>query len=304
MNRLAISQRVRILNLLVEGNSMRGISRSHRVSFNTVNKLLQDAGKVCLEYHDKKVRGLRCERVQCDEIWACLYAKDKNLAEAISPPLGAGSIWTWVALDESSRMVVSFEVGDRTSETALDFMTDLESRIEGPVQITTDGYKPYIDAVKETFADRADYAQLVKLISGKPKFRRYPDGSMKPIAGSVMGQKVRVVFGKPDKDLAGTSYVERHNLTMRTNMRRFTRKTNAFSRTLENHIYQQALYVTHYNFIRIHESLRTTPAMAAGVSRKKRNMEWLVRKIDKAAPKPNRPRRYKKRQKEAVNEVY
>lgn len=223
MNRLSIPQRVRILNLLVEGNSMRGISRSLSVSFNTVNKLLQDAGRVCLEYHDKKVRGINSDHLQCDEIWTFCYAKDKSLAEAISPPPYAGTKWTWIALDEPSRMIVSFTVGDRTSETALDFMTDLESRIEGPVQITTDGHKPYIDAVKETFADRADYAQLVKLISGKPKFRHYPDGSMKPIAGSVMGQKVRVIFGAPDKDLAGTSYVERHNLTMRTNMRRFTR---------------------------------------------------------------------------------
>ena len=295
MNRLSLSQRVRILNLLIEGNSMRGISRSLGVSFNTVNKLLQDAGRVCLEYHDKKVRGLKCERVQCDEIWAYLYSKDKNLTEAISPPPYAGSTWTWVALDELSRLIVSFEVGDRSAETALEFMTDLESRIEGPVQITTDGHKPYVDAVKETFADRADYAQLVKLISGKPRFRHYPDGSMKPIAGSVMGQKVRVIFGKPDKDLAGTSYVERHNLTMRTNMRRFTRKTNAFSRTLKNHIYQQCLYVTHYNFIRKHESLGVTPAMKAGITSKPRDMVWLVRKIDKAAPKPNRPKRYKKR---------
>ena len=195
----------------------------------------------------------------------------------------------------ASRMIVSFEIGDRSEDTALIFMRDLESRIDGPVQITTDGHKPYIQAVKSTFADRADYAQLVKMFSGKPKFRHLPDGSLVPIGGSVVGQTVRVVFGTPDRDLAGTSYVERQNLTMRTGMRRFTRETNAFSRTLENHTWEQCLYFTHYNFIRIHETLGVTPAMAAGVTNKLRDMEWLVRKIDKRAPKPNRPRRYKKR---------
>ena len=302
MRQLSTAKRVLILTLLVEGNSMRSIARSLGVSFNTVNKLLQDAGIVCLKYHDKKVRGVKCKRIQCDEIWTYCYAKDKNLAEAISAPPYAGSIWTWIALDEGSRLIVTFEVGDRSAETALEFMTDLESRIEGRVQITTDGHKPYIEAVREAFADRPiDYAQLVKMFDGKPKFKHYPDGSMKPIKGSVVGQKTKVILGKPKKKKAGTSYVERHNLTIRTNMRRFTRKTNAFSRTLKNHIYEQCLYVTHYNFIRIHESLGMTPAMAAGITSKPRDLEWLVRKIDKAAPKPNRPRRYKKRQNEVVN---
>ena len=295
MNRLSIAKRVLILKLLVEGNSMRSIARTVGVSFNTIHKLLRDAGETCGKYHDRKIRGLKCRRIQCDEIWSFCYAKEKNIATAISPPPYAGDVWTWTALDEDSRMIVAFEVGDRSAETALDFMRDLEARIAGRVQITTDGHKPYVDAVKRTFADRADYAQLVKMFDGKPKFTHYPDGSLTPIKGSVVGQKVKAIFGTPDKDLAGTSYVERQHLTMRMRIKRFTRKSDAFSRTLENHIYEQCLYFTHYNFIRIHDSLGVTPAMAAGITSKPRDMEWLVRKIDKAAPKPNRPKRYNKR---------
>ena len=276
---------------------MRAIARTVDVSFNTVDKLLIEAGQVCGEYHDKKVRNVKCERVQCDEIWSFCYAKDKNIAEASSPPWYAGSVWTWVGLDEASRMIVAFEIGDRSAGTAREFMTNLKGRLDGRTQITTDGHKAYIEAVHDAFQGDVDYAQLVKLFDTPPRVRKTRDGKLALIPikkRRIVGKTVRVIFGNPNKDHAGTSYVERQNLTMRMGMKRFTRKSNAFSRTLENHIYEQCLYFTHYNFIRIHDSLGTTPAMAAGVTSKLRDMEWIVRKIDKKAPKPSRPKRYNK----------
>ena len=301
MNKLSVQRKVLILNLLAEGSSMNSITRTVGVSCNTVNKLLRDAGQVCGKYHDRKVRGLECQHVQCDEAWSFCYAKEKNIPYALNPPPYAGDMWTWIGLDEDSRLIVAFEVGDRSAGTALDFTRNLQSRLVGRVQITTDGHKGYIEAIQQTFNDEVDYSQLVKMFDRPPKVVRAPDGSLTLKSKRVVGQNVKVIFGNPDVERAGTSYVERQNLTMRMSMKRFTRRSNAFSRTLENHIYEQCVYFTHYNFMRIHDSLGVTPAMAAGLTSKPRSMEWLVRKIDKAAPKPNRPKRYKKRNRGVVN---
>ena len=276
---------------------MSSIARTVGVSFNAVNKLLIDAGETCLIYHDKKVRDVSCVNLQCDEIWSFCYAKEKNIETAINPPIYAGDLWTWIALDTDSRMAVSFYVGDRSTASAIEFMADLKSRLAGRVQLTTDGHKAYPEAVRRAFGDQVDFAQLVKMFAAPTK--RLRDGSI--IKYPVVGSTVRVELGSPDVVKAGTSYVERHNLTMRMGIKRLTRKSNAFSRTMRNHIYSQALYFVHYNFIRMHDSLGMTPAMAAGVTSKVRDMEWLARKIDKRLPKPNRPKRYNKAKKQVVN---
>ena len=246
----------------------------------------------------KKIRRAQCRSIQCDEIWSFCYAKAKNVPYAINPPAYAGDVWTWTALDVDSRLIVAYKIGDRSTETAYIFMDDLQSRLAGRVQITTDGYKAYPDAVEYAFQGEVDYAQLVKMFAA-PKKRK----GKKPAIDKrdVVGSTVRVKLGCPHPDDVGTSYVERQNLTMRMSMKRFTRRSNAFSRTLQNHIYLQNLYFVHYNFIRLHESLGTTPAVAAGIAKKPYNMEWLLRKIDKKAPKPNRPKRYNTRNKEVVN---
>ena len=299
VNILPSKKRVLILNLLVEGMSMRGIARTVGVSFCAVNKLVIDAGKVCAEYHDKKIRNVQCRNIQCDEIWSYLYAKAKNVPYAKCPPPYAGDAWTWLALDVDSRLIVSYEVGDRSAKTAYPFMDDLQSRLARRVQITTDGHKAYPDAVEYAFSGDVDFAQLVKMFAA-PKKKK---GKKLPLdKRDVVGSAIRVQFGCPDPDKVGTSYVERQNLTMRMSMKRFTRRSNAFSRTLQNHIYQQDIYFFHYNFIRVHESLGTTPTVAAGITKRARDMEWLVRKIDKKAPKPKRPKRYKTRNKQVVNE--
>ena len=194
---------------------------------------------------------------------------------------------------------MAYEIGDRSAETTYIFMHDLQSRLAGRVQITTDGYKAYPDAVEYAFQGEVDFAQLVKMFAA-PKSKK----GKKPAIDKrdVVGSAVRVKFGSPDPDEVGTSYVERQNLTMRMSMKRFTRRSNAFSRTLQNHIYLQNIYFVHYNFIRVHESLGTTPAVAAGIAKKKYDMEWLLRKIDKKAPKPKRPKRYKTSNRQAVNQ--
>ena len=178
LNKLDREKRILILNMLVEGMSMRSISRTADVSFNTVNKLLREAGEVCGHYHDRKVLGLNCRRVQCDEIWSFCYAKEKNVIDAKSPPYYAGDVWTWTGLDEDSRLIVPFEIGDRSAATALDFMRNLASRLEGRVQITTDGNKSYIEAVQQAFNGEVDYAQLVKMFDSPPQVVRGPGGEL------------------------------------------------------------------------------------------------------------------------------
>ena len=283
MNKLPTAKRVMILNMLVEGMSMRSISRTVGVSINTVSKLLVQAGEACAAYHDEAVRDVEARKVQCDEIWAFCYAKEKNVARAKAAPHGAGDVWTWTAIDADSKMILSYEIGDRSGATAIEFMDDLRSRLANRVQITTDGHKAYLEAVEGAFGGDVDYAQLVKLYGATP------DAEKRYSPSECIGTRKRRVEGKPDTDHISTSYVERHNLTMRMGMRRFTRLTNAFSKKIENHLHSLSLYFVHYNFVRVHKSLRMTPAMAAGVSDTLHDMEWIVGLIDAWAPEPKRP---------------
>ena len=268
---------------------MRSISRVVGVSFNTVDKLLQDAGTACAAFHEETVRGVRAERVQCDEIWSFCYAKAKNLPKAKSAPFGAGDIWTWTALDADSKLIVSWLVGGRDAEYADEFMRDVASRLANRVQLTTDGLHTYLDAVERAFGVDVDYAMLVKLYGTTPEAeKRYS-----PV--ECVGARRQSVTGKPSKQHISTSYVERQNLTMRMSMRRFTRLTNAFSKRIINHCHALALYFVWYNFVRIHKTLRTTPAMAAGVTGRLWEMEDIVALIDAEAPEPQKRGPYKKR---------
>lgn len=292
MNKLPLHKRIMILSMLVEGMSMRSISRTVGVSINTVTKLLVEAGEACAAYHDETVRNVKAEQVQCDEIWSFCYAKDKNVQTAKAAPDGAGDVWTWTAIDRDSKMILAFEVGDRSAETAREFMFDLAERLTNRVQLTTDGHGAYLKAVGDAFAADIDYAMLVKLY-GDPTGQKGHERKYSP--AECTGAKKEPVFGKPDPAMISTSHVERQNLSMRMGMRRFTRLTNGFSKKLENHLHMLSLYFVHYNFVRIHKSLKCTPAMAAGVSKELHDMEWLVSLIDAAAPKPGPRGPYRKK---------
>ena len=289
MNKLPLGKRVQILSMLCEGSSMRSIARVVGVSFNTVDKLLQDAGAACVAFHEETVRGVQAKRVQCDEIWSFCYAKAKNLPSAKSVPFGAGDIWTWTALDADSKLIISWLVGGRDAEYADEFMRDVASRLANRVQLTTDGLHTYLDAVERAFGVDVDFAQLVKL------YGQAPDAEKRYSPPVCVGAKKETFNGRPDKRHISTSYVERQNLTMRMSMRRFTRLTNAFSKRIINHSHALALYFVWYNFVRIHKTLRTTPAMAAGVTGRLWEMEDIVALIDAEAPEPQKRGPYKKR---------
>jgi IS1 family transposase len=261
MNKLPIAKRAQIIGLLVEGNSLRAASRLADVSINTVTKLLIDVGTACAVYHDEHVRGLNTRRVQCDEIWSFTYAKQKNVPTAKAAPHWAGDTWTWTAIDADSKLLISYCVGDRTSQTAIMLMDDLAARLANRVQLTTDGYKAYLEAVEGAFSDQIDYAMLVKLYGDAPEAAK---GRYSP-AECTGAVKTRIT-GDPSRKHVSTSYAERSNLTMRMSMRRFTRLTNGFSKKIENHAHQVALHFMWYNFGRIHKTLRVTPAIEAGVS--------------------------------------
>ncbi len=253
---------------------MRSISRVVGVSINTVTKLLVDAGKACADYHDKHVRNVKASRVQCDEIWSFCYSKQKNVPEN---KIGeAGSVWTWTALDSDSKLIISWLVGGRDSDYAIEFMDDLRKRLENRVQLTTDGHKAYLEAVEGAFGGDVDYAMLIKLY-GEPT-NKGPERKYSP--SICNGAKKKDVVGNPEHDYISTSHVEHHNLNMRMSMRRFTRLTNAFSKKLENHCHALALYFIYYNFVRIHKSLKVSPAIAAGVSSRLWGMEDIVNIID------------------------
>jgi len=292
MNKLDIKTRVTILSMLVEGSSMRSISRITGVSINTVTKLLEDAGKACVAYHDATVRNVKATHVQCDEIWSFCYAKDKNVATAKAAPEGAGDVWTWTAIDRDHKMILSFEVGDRSGATAIEFMDDLRTRLANRVQLTTDGHKAYLEAVEGAFGGDVDHAMLIDLYGDTAG---YKGREKKYSPAECTGARKEVISGYPVKEMVSTSHVERQNLSMRMGMRRFTRLTNGFSKKLENHLNMLSLYFVHYNFVRIHKTLKMTPAMAAGVSDTLHDMVWIAGIIDAAAPAPKPRGPYKKK---------
>ncbi|MGV9009660.1 IS1 family transposase [Brevundimonas sp.] len=288
MNKLPLAKRVQILAMLCEGSSMRSISRVADVSINTVTKLLVEAGETCLDMHDDLVRDVHASRIQCDEIWSFCHAKQKNVAAAKAAPEGAGDVWTWTAIDADSKLIVSYFVGDRSGDSAINLMDDLRARLANRVQLTTDGHKAYLEAVEGAFGGDVDYAQLVKLYGPT-----YSPGRYSP--AECTGIKKITVEGEPDKKHVSTSYVERQNLTMRMSMRRFTRLTNGFSKKLENHVHALALYFAFYNFVRIHKTLKVSPAMAAGITDRLWSLEDIANRIEAGKPAPAKRGPYKKR---------
>ena len=290
MNKLPTSKRVQILSMLCEGSSMRSISRVCDVSINTVAKLLEEAGKFCMAFHDEKVRSVQSKRVQMDEIWSFTAAKQKNVAAMKKPVEGAGDTWTWTAIDADTKLIIQWYVGDRSGETAKFFVDGVAERLATRVQLTTDGHKSYLEAVEGAFGADVDFAQLVKLYGASPESAK---GRYSP--AECTGIIKTPVTGKPDDKHISTSFVERQNLTMRMSMRRFTRLTNGFSKKLESHIFAISLYFVFYNWVRIHKTLKVTPAMAAGLTDRLVGWEDIIAAMDAIAPKPGRPKTYNKR---------
>ena len=277
MNRMPIAKRAQILGFLVEGMSLRAASRLADCSINTVTKLLVDVGAACSEYQDAALRNLPCKRIQCDEIWSFVGAKQKNVPADRAGEFGVGDVWTWTAIDADTKLVASWMVGDRDGEAAKAFIGDLAERLANRVQLTTDGHKVYLQAVESAFGGGIDYAMLVKQYGEGPQS---PERKYSPVE-FVSAEKKRIT-GNPDKAHVSTSYVERQNLTMRMSMRRFTRLTNGFSKKVENHAHAVALHFMYYNFGRIHKTLRVTPAMEAGVS----DHVWSLEEIAALVPEP------------------
>jgi len=267
---------------------MRSCSRIADVSINTVTKLLIEAGQFCAQFHDERVRDVKASRVRCDEIWSFIYAKQKNVVAAKAAPLGAGDIWTWTAIDADSKLLVSYLVGGRDSEYAMMLLDDLRERLANRAQLTTDGHRAYLEAVEGAFESDVDYAQLVKLYGDAPN----PERRYSP--AECIGIRKSRVEGNPDLAHVSTSYVERANLTMRTFMKRFNRLTLGFSKKVAHHAYMVALYAVWYNFVKMHKTLKMTPAMAAGISDRLMDMGDIVAFMDNLQPAPAKRGQYKK----------
>jgi IS1 family transposase len=261
MNRLNDIKRAQIVSSLVEGNSLRATARMCDVAFNTVLKFLPEIGEACEAYQRKVFMNLPCKRVQCDEIWSSCYAKEKNVPQDLRGKFGFGDVWTWVAICADTKLVPCWRIGDRNAWHAQHFMYDLANRLANRVQLTSDGHRVYLQAVEQAFGTEIDYAMLVKLYSsdrGKGEVRYSP--------ADFVSCRAMPLIGNPDRKHVSTSFAERQNLTMRMKLRRFTRLTNAFSKKLDNHRWAVALHFMHYNFCRIHQTLRVTPAMEAGIA--------------------------------------
>jgi IS1 family transposase len=276
MNQLPLSKRVAVVSALVEGNSIRSTVRMTDVSKPTILKLLADLGTACAAFHNEHVRNVRARRIQCDEIWQFVGAKEKNVTPEQKAE-GWGDTWTWTAIDADTKLIPSWFVGSRDATSAWWFMRDLCSRLATRVQLTSDGHTAYLTAVEEAFEGEIDYAMLVK-IYGQPR-----DGAVRYSPAKFQTARREVIRGNPDPAHISTSYVERQNLSMRMSMRRFTRLTNAYSRKVENHAHAVALYFVHYNFARVHGTLRVTPAMAAGLADHVWGLEEIVELLDRSS---------------------
>jgi IS1 family transposase len=270
VNCLSISTRSEVIAALVKGTSMNATCRMAGVAKHTVLKLLKNVGCACAAYHNAHVRNLRVRRVQADESWAFIYGKDKNLrVEQVQA--GAGSVWTWTAIDADTKLIISYTLGVRGAATAQSFMRDVAGRIANRIQLATDGHRICADAVEDAFGADIDYAMLVK-IYGAP----IDNSESRYSPATCIGCRTGVLAGNPNPDYISTSFVERQNLSMRMGVRRFTRLTNAFGKKLENHGHLVALYFMHYNFCRVHKSLRATPAMEPGITDHVWSLDELV----------------------------
>jgi IS1 family transposase len=278
MNKLSTQRRVQIVSALVEGNSITATSRIVDVSNNTVLKLLADLGDACAIYQDKVFRDLKCKRIECDEIWSFVHAKEGHLPKELQGVFGYGDVYTWVALDAETKLVPCWNVGRRDAVSGEAFIKDLASRLANRVQLSTDGFKVYLTAVEEAFGADIDYGMIVKVYG-----HTQDEATKRYSPAECIGCEKEVIAGNPDMNLVSTSYIERQNLTMRMNMRRFTRLTNGFSKKIENHMHAIAIHYMHYNFCRIHKTLRCAPAMEAGVTAKLWSIEDMVALLDQVS---------------------
>lgn len=278
MNRLSKDRQAQVVRCLVEGNSIRATVRITGVAKNTIVKLLADVGSACLDYQDEILRDLSLKRLQCDEVWSFCYSKAKNVPDELKGKFGYGDVWTWTAIDDETKLVPCWHIGNRDSEDAKLFIDDLASRLANRVQLTTDGYRAYLEAVEGAFGSDIDYTQLIKLYGPEP------EGTKRYSPSKCNGKIKHKVVGNPDSQHVSTSFVERSNLTMRMSMRRFTRLTNAFSKKIENLMHAVTLHFMYYNFARPHQTLskpyKKTPAMAAGISDHVWSIEEIVGLLD------------------------
>lgn len=273
MNKMSHEKRCAVIRCLVEGNSIRATSRITGASKNAIQRLTREIGEACLKFQDKMLRNLDCKRIECDEIWNFSYCKDKNVPDEMRGMPGIGSMWTWTAICADSKLIVSWRIGSRDMANAHAFCRDLSERLSNRVQITTDGNRLYANAINDSFQGNVDYAQLIKIYGNAEDERHYSPGK-------CLGAEKRQIDGTPDMDLVSTSYAERQNLNIRMQNRRFTRLTNAFSKKAEMLAYSIAITFAYHNFVRVHQTLKTTPAVAAGIVPRRWKIEDLVELAD------------------------